>query len=122
MDDAALYNAAVAEAEGRNRAAIAAISGGDPARARVELAALREAFGRLVERWGKTRLAAVKGEPDGVTIMVDLPMRVVTAQMMIDFGRPDIATSSLVAVCRLLVALHVPPDPVAAAGCERDLP
>ncbi|NVO17542.1 MAG: hypothetical protein HXX10_26235 [Rhodoplanes sp.] len=119
-DEIAVYNAAIDEAELHNRAALTAIDAQDPERVRAELTALRDAFGRLVERFGKTRLVAMKGDPDGVTIMVDVPMRVVTAQMMIDFGRPAIATSSLVAVCRLLATLHVPATPDAAAACDRE--
>lgn len=119
-DEIAVYNSAIDDAELHNRAALVAIDARDPERARVELTALRDAFGRLVERFGKTRLVAMKGDPDGVTIMVDVPMRIVTAQMMIDFGRPAIATASLVAVCRLLASLHMPASPDAAAACERD--
>jgi hypothetical protein len=119
-DEIAAYNAAIDDAELHNRAALKAIDAQDPERVRAELTALRDAFGRLVERFGRTRLVAMKGDPDGVTIMVDVPMRIVTAQMMIDFGRPAIATSSLVAVCRLLASLHVPPTIDAAAACDRD--
>jgi hypothetical protein len=119
-DEIAVYNAAVDDAEQHNRAALVAIDARDRERARAELTALRDAFGRLVERFGKTRLGAIKGDPDGVTIMVDVPMRIVTAQMMIDFGRPAVATSSLVAVCRLLASLHMPSAVDAAAACERD--
>ncbi|MDC7785916.1 hypothetical protein PQJ75_30010 [Rhodoplanes sp. TEM] len=121
-DDLALYNAAVGDAEARNRAALLAIAERDRPRARAALAALREAFTALADRFGKSHILALKGEPDGVTIMVDVPMRIVTAQMMIDFGRPDVAASSLLAVCRLLVSLHVPPDPSASAACEADRP
>lgn len=119
-DDLALFQAAVAETEGRNRAALVAIADRDRPRAKAELAGLRDAFGRLAERFGKTRIIALRGETEGVTLLVDLPMRIVTAQMMVDFGRADVATSSLVAVCRLLVTLHVPPDPAAAAACEAE--
>ncbi|MFD2180681.1 hypothetical protein [Rhodoplanes azumiensis] len=119
-DDDAVFQAAVAEAESRNRAALRAIADRDRPRAKAELAGLRDAFGRLAERFGKTRILALRGETEGVTLLVDLPMRIVTAQMMVDFGRADVATSSLVAVCRLLVTLHVPPDPAAAAACEAE--
>lgn len=116
-DDPTLFQAAVAETESRNRAALRAIAERDRPRAKAELAGLREAFGRLAERFGKTRIIALRGESDGVTLLVDLPMRIVTAQMMVDFGRADAATASLVAVCRLLITLHVPPDPAAEAAC-----
>lgn len=117
-DDLALFQAAVAETESRNRAAILAIAERDRPRAKAELAGLRDAFGRLAERFGKTRILALRGETDGVTLLVDLPMRIVTAQMMVDFGRADVATSALAEVCRHLVTLHVPPDPTAEAACE----
>ncbi|MBK5960676.1 hypothetical protein CCR97_21080 [Rhodoplanes elegans] len=119
-DDPTLFQAAVAETERRNRAAILAIAERDRPRAKADLAGLREAFGQLAERFGKTRIIALKGETDGVTLLVDLPMRIVTAQMMVDFGRADAATAPLIAVCRLLITLHIPADPAAAAACEAE--
>ncbi|CAL8981780.1 hypothetical protein RHODGE_RHODGE_02783 [Rhodoplanes serenus] len=121
-DETSAYVAAIGAAETHNRAAIAALTAGDRDGARAAIAAFDEAFGRLLERFG-TRVGRVRAEPDaglsdGVTIMVDVPMRVIAARMMIDFGRPDIAATSLRAVCRHLVALHPAPAAGAATSCD----
>ncbi|MTW16465.1 hypothetical protein GJ689_09595 [Rhodoplanes serenus] len=121
-DETSAYVAAIAAAETHNRAAIAALTAADRDGARAAIAAFDDAFGRLLERFG-TRVGRVRAEPDaglsdGVTIMVDVPMRVIAARMMIDFGRPDIAASSLRAVCRHLVALHPSPAAGAATSCD----
>lgn len=119
--DLAGFDTALEETTQHNRAALGHLRASDTMLAIIELGRLRESFGLLVERYGRALRDAHDDKAAVTTIMVDVPLRIVTAQMMIDLGRPDIAANSLVAVCRSLGALHEPGDRNAAASCEGDI-
>lgn len=121
-DNLSVLDAAVEEAAAHNRAALAHLRANKLALAKIELVRLRRSFDLLVHRHGKRR-RALRGNGDGVdltAVMVDVPLRIVTAQIMVDARRPDIATRSLVAVCRALASLHASPESAPAAACEAD--
>lgn len=108
------FDAAVEDVVSHNRAALAHLREQDIRLALVEIAFMQETFGLFAERYGKDRPARHIANPDYVTTLVDVPVRMVTAQMMIDFGRLPIAYNSLVATCRSLMALlRVDEDAVA---------
>jgi hypothetical protein len=117
-DDLAGFHAALDATRQYSRAALAHLHAGELPLAEMEISRLRESFGLLIERYGAERQAASKDETAYATTVVDIPLRIVTAQMMIAFGRPDIAANSLVAVCRSLGTLHDPPEPAAATTCD----
>lgn len=119
-DDLAGFHAALDVARQHSRAALAYLHARDLPLAVMEIARLRESFGLLIERYGAERRAAHKDKTEYATAVVDIPLRIVTAQMMIDFGRPDIAANSLVAVCRSLGSLHDPPEDRAATACDAE--
>jgi hypothetical protein len=110
------FNAAVEDAASHNRAALAYLREERISLALLEIDRLRESFGLLSERYGKERPAAHRDNPDYVTMLVDVPLRMVTAHMMINFGRLAIAYNSLVAVCGSLNALRLP-DAEEAPAC-----
>lgn len=116
-DDLAGFHAALDVARQHSRSALAHLHAGDTPLAVMEISRLRESFGLLIERYGAERQAAHKDKKEYATAVVDIPVRLVTAQMMIDFGRPDIAASSLAAVCRSLGSLHDPPERASATIC-----
>lgn len=118
--DLSQFNAAVDDAAAHNRAALSHLRASSMPLATIELVRLRESFDLLLERYGGELRSARGDDPDYATILVDVPLRIVTAQMMIDFGRPDIAANSLAAICRSLENLREPPATDAAARCETD--
>lgn len=105
-DDLDLFTAALDDAAWHNRAALRHLRAERTDLAVMELQRMREAFGALVERFGKDRPAVLRDDPDYVTTIVDVPTRIVATFMMIDFGRIDIAQDSLVAICRSLGELR----------------
>lgn len=117
-DDLAGFHAALDATRQHSRAALAHLHAGELPLAEMEISRLRESFGLLIERYGAERQAASKDKTAYATTVVDIPLRIVTAQMMIAFGRPDIAANSLVAVCRSLGTLHDPPERAAATTCD----
>jgi hypothetical protein len=119
-DDLSQLNAAVDDAVAHNRAALSHLRAASIPFATIELVRLRESFDLLLERYGGELRSASGENPDFATILVDVPLRIVTAQMMIDFGRPDIAANSLLAICRSLEILREPAATDPAAACETD--
>lgn len=117
-DDNAGFVTALDITTQHSRAALAHLRAGDVPLAVMEIARLRESFSLLMERYGAARRAAVDDKTAYATTVVDVPLRIVTAQMMIDFGRPDIAANSLLAVCRSLGSLRDPVDNT--APCDSD--
>lgn len=119
-DDLAGFHAVLDATKQHSRAAVAHLHAGDQQFAVMEISRLRESFSLLIERYGAERRAAHKDKTEYSTTVVDIPLRIVTAQMMIDFGRPDIAANALVAVCRSLGTLHDPPERATDTGCDAD--
>jgi hypothetical protein len=105
------FDAAVDEAASHTRAALAYLREERPGRALAEIERMRESFALLAERYGKDRPTEHRDNPDYVTALVDIPLRMITAHMMVNFGRPVIAYNSLVAVCRSLGALRGTSEP-----------
>ena len=97
-DELALFNAAVEEAASHNRVALGYLRTENVDLAAIELGRLREAWSALATRFGKTPPAALRDNPLYITTLVDVPVRVIAAAMMIDMGRPDIARDSLLAI------------------------
>ncbi len=118
------FDAALADVVSHNRAALAHLREDDTRLALIEIALMQETFGLFSERYGKDRPAFHVANPDYTTTLVDVPVRIVTAHMMINFGRVPIAYNSLVATCRALMALRrTEPDQVAeACGDPVELP
>ncbi|MEZ5788797.1 MAG: hypothetical protein R3D62_20445 [Xanthobacteraceae bacterium] len=119
-EDLAGFHAALDVARQHSRSALAHLHAGDTPLAVMEISRLRESFGLLIERYGAERRAAHKDRQEYATAVVDIPLRLVTAQMMIDFGRPDIAASSLLAVCRALGVLQESPESADATRCQSE--
>lgn len=99
-DDLADFNAAVERAAAHNRVALGYLRTQSIELAQVELDRMKDAWGTLTGRFGMNRPAAFKNERLYAETMVDVPTRIVTALIMLDMGRPDIARNSLQAIRR----------------------
>jgi hypothetical protein len=94
-DDLALFNAAMEDVAAHNRSAIGHLRDAEADLAVAELDQMKNAWSAFAERFGRDRPEKFRDNPLYVTMLVDVPTRIVTAMIMINFGRPDIATNSL---------------------------
>jgi hypothetical protein len=115
-DDLAEFNAAVERAAAHNRVAIGYLRTGNVDLGAVELDRLRQAW----EQVGAVKRPRVFDTKLYVMTMTDIAMRLVTADMLLNSGRPEPARQSLIAVrddlYRLRQSAHVP----VLADCIRD--
>ena len=118
-DDLSDFNAAVEKAESHNRAAIGYLRTGNVDLASLEIDRLRDAWGVLQQRFAGNRPQAFDGN-HYVTAMTDIAMRLITADMMLKSGHPDVARRSLEAIRGDLYDLRKSADVTVLADCIRD--
>jgi len=94
-DDLALFNAAMEDVAAHNRVAIGYLANENLDLAVVELDRMKESWGAFAERFSGNRPEPFRDNKLYVNMLVDVPTRIVTAMIMINFGRPDIAKNSL---------------------------
>jgi len=116
-DDLADFNAAVEAASAHNRVAIEYLRNGNADLASIELERLREAWAKVGA--GK-RPAVFAGDPLYTVLMTDIATRLVTADLLINLGRPDNARDALLAVRKDLYDLRKSAHIVVLADCVRD--
>ena len=97
-DDLADFNAAVESAAAHNRVALGYLRTQSVELAQVELDHMKNAWGELTGRFGMTPPAAFKDNRLYTETLVDVPTRIVTALIMLEMGRDDIARNSLQAI------------------------
>src|SRR5262245_44319433 len=97
-DDLADFNAAVERAAVHNRTALGYLRTQSMELAAAELEKAKDAWGALTGRFGMHPPPPFKNERLYVETMVDIPTRMVTAMIMLDMGRGDIARNSLQAI------------------------
>src|SRR4051812_24694518 len=105
-DDLAGFNAAIEEVASHNRAALGYLHNQNADQAAVELEQMKEAWGAFAERFGRDRPERFRHNALYVTMLVDVPTRIVAAMIMINFGRADVATRSLQAIRQELSAVR----------------
>jgi len=115
-DDLADFNAAVERASAHNRAAIGYLHTGNGDLAAVELDRLREAWQQVTAQ----KRPQVFDAKLYVMAMTDIAMRLVTADMLINSGRPDNARQSLLAVREDLYRLRKSANVEVLADCLND--
>lgn len=118
--DLANFNAAVESAASHNRVAIGYLRTGNADLASLELDRLRAAWAKLAERFASKRPDAFDGNPRYVVAFTDIAMRLVTADMMLNSGRPDNARQALIALRDDLSDLRKSAGIVVLADCVRD--
>ena len=97
-DNLAAFNAAVEDIAAHNRAALGFLASDDPDLAAAELRKMQASWGTFAQNFGRDRPDAFRDNALYVTMLVDVPTRIVTAMIMINFGRPAIAKNSLQAI------------------------
>jgi hypothetical protein len=116
-DDVADFNAAVDAASAHNRVAIEYLRNGNTDLASLEVDRLREAWAKV----GAGRRPAVfAGDPLYTVVMTDIATRVVTADLLINVGRPENARDALLGVRKDLYDLRKSAHIVVLADCVRD--
>jgi hypothetical protein len=105
-DDLSDFNAAVETFSAHNRVAIGYLRTGNAELAAAEIDIMREAWGTVVERFGKERPDAFRDNPHYVNTFVDVPTRLVGVNLMLMMGRTDLAGSALNAVRQELSQLR----------------
>jgi hypothetical protein len=114
------FNAAVEAAAAHNRVAIGYLRTGNTDLASIELDGLRAAWGKLNARFAGKRPDAFDGNPLYVTVMTDIATRLVTADMMLNAGRPEPARQALDAIRGDLYNLRKSAGLVVLADCVYD--
>src|SRR4051812_20056198 len=97
-DDLALFNAAMEDVASHNRVAIGYLRNENLDLAVVELDRMKDSWGAFAERFSGNRPEPFRDSKLYVTMLVDVPTRIVTAMIMINFGRPEVAKNSLEAI------------------------
>jgi hypothetical protein len=116
-DDLADFNAAVEAASAHNRVAIEYLRTGNTDLAALEVDHLRQAWGQV---GALKRPAVFKDSTLYVTLMTDIATRLVSADMMMNMGKPEIARASLIAIRDNLYELRKSAGVVVLADCVRD--
>src|ERR1700750_2805448 len=86
-EDLALFNAAMEDVASHNRVAIGYLRSENLELAVVELDRMKDAWGGFAERFSGNRPEPFRDNKLYVTMLVDVPTRIVTAMIMINFGR-----------------------------------
>jgi hypothetical protein len=115
-DDLSNFNAATEAAEAHNRVAIGYLRTGNADLASLEIDRLREAWGKL----GAVKRPAVFDGKLYVAMLTDASMRLVTADMLLNSGRPDNARQALEAIRADLYNLRQSASVVVLSDCILD--
>jgi hypothetical protein len=119
-DDLADFNAAVESAEAHNRVALGYLRTGNVDLAALEVERLRDTWGDVSARFAGNRPAVFKDTKLYVTIMTDIAMQLVAADLMLNTGRPGVARQTLFAVRNNLYKLRKSAGIVVLADCIND--
>jgi hypothetical protein len=119
-DDLTLFNAAMEDVASHNRIAIGYLRNENVDLAVVELEQMKDAWSAFAERFSRDRPEPFRDNKLYVTMLVDVPTRIVTANIMINFGRPDIARSSLQAIREEISAVRRESGVAVLADCVLD--
>jgi len=115
-DELSDFNAAAEAAEAHNRVAIGYLRTGNSDLASLEIDRLREAWGKF----GAVKRPAVFDGKLYVAMLTDASMRLVTADMLLNSGRPDNARQALEAISADLYNLRKSAGIVVLSDCIRD--
>jgi hypothetical protein len=125
-DDLANFNAAIEVAAAHNRAAIGYLRTENTDLAAIEIDRMRQAWSGVVSRFGGKQPQAFKNRAQFNTVMTDVNMRLVTADMMLNSGRSENAAKSLIAIrdelsdLRTSNGIYLLPDCVREANAGMD--
>jgi hypothetical protein len=118
--DLADFNAAAEQVESHNRVAIGYLRTGNVDLASLELDRLREAWGKLQQRFNSKRPDAFDGVALYGTLWTGVSARLVAADLMLKTGRLDATRQSLEAIRRDFYDLRKAAGIAVLADCVRD--
>ncbi len=118
--DLADFNAAIEDAASHNRVAIGYLRNGNVDLASLELDRLRDAWSAVTARFASKRPDAFDGNALYGTVIVDVGVRLVTADMMLKSGRADATGQALTAIRDELYQLRKSAGIVVLADCVKD--
>ncbi len=119
-DDLAEFNAGVEKAESHNRVAIGYLRTGNVDLAWIETDRLREAWATLRQKLAGKRPHVFDNNSHYVVAMTDIATRLITADMMLKAGHPDVARESLEAIRGDLYDLRKSAGVAVLPDCIRD--
>jgi hypothetical protein len=119
-DDIVLFNGAMEDVAAHNRVALGYLRTENVDLATAEIERMKDAWGAFAERFGGNRPAPFRDNKLYVTMLVDVPTRIVTAMIMVNFGRPDIARTSLQAIREEIAAMRRESGVEVLADCVLD--
>lgn len=119
-DELAPFNAAMEDVASHNRVAIGYLRNENFDLAVVELERMKDSWSAFAEKFSGNRPAPFRDSQLYVNMLVDVPTRIVAALIMINFGRPQIATSSLEAIREEMSAVRRAGGVEVLADCVLD--
>jgi hypothetical protein len=119
-DDLADFNAAVEAAESHNRVAIEYLRTGNIDLASLEIDRLRASWAKLNGQFAGKRPAIFDGNNYYVVAMTDIAARLITADMMMNSGHPDVTRQALLAIRNDLYRLRKSAGITVLADCVFD--
>src|SRR5579862_73961 len=114
------FNAAVEKAEAHNRVAVGYLRTGNIDLASVEVDRLRESWAKFNERFAGKRPAIFDGNGYYIIAMTDIATRLITADLMLHTGHPDVTRQALLAIRNDLYKLRKSAGIVVLADCIYD--
>jgi hypothetical protein len=119
-DDLLDFNAAAEAVAAHNRVAIGYLRTGNADLASLELDRMREAWGDFAKRFSGQLPDMFKGNEYYVVAITDISTRLITADMMLNSGRPEIAGHALIAIRDDFYKLRKSAGIVVLADCIYD--
>ena len=114
------FNAAVEKAESHNRVAVGYLRTGNIDLASLEIDRLREAWAKMNERFAGKRPQLFDGNTYYVIAMTDIAARLITADLMLHSGHPDVTRQALLAMRNDLYKLRKSAGITVLADCVYD--
>jgi hypothetical protein len=114
------FNVAVERAEAHNRVAVGYLRTGNIDLASLEVDRLREAWAKLNERFAGKRPSIFDGNAYYIIAMTDIATRLITADLMLHTGHPDVTRQALLAIRNDLYKLRRSAGITVLADCVYD--
>ena len=119
-DDLADFNTAVEDVAAHNRTAMGYLRTDAIEMAVAEMELAKNSWGAFAERFGSRRPAVFANNPHYTEALVDVPTRIVSAFLMLNLSRPDLAWNSLQGIREELSALRRASGVEVLADCVLD--
>jgi hypothetical protein len=119
-DDLSDFNAAVERVSSHHRVALGYLRTGNVDLATLEIERMGDAWGRMMDRFGKTPPAPFRNNPLFGQALLDVPTRLATASILINIGRIDVAREGLSEIRTVLARMRRASGVEVLADCILD--